>query len=71
MSIEVNITNITGQTPFDIYICQSDGTGCIYIKRINTTSDSFIIPAAYNQSTSYLLKIVDSKGCIITQTKTL
>jgi hypothetical protein len=71
MLVEVNITNITGQTPFDIYICQSDGTGCIYIKRINTTSDNFTIPAAFGVSSSYLLKIVDADGCIISESRTV
>lgn len=71
MAIEVNITNITGQTPFDIYICQGDGTGCIYMKRINTTSDTFTIPAAFGVSTSYLLKIVDGNNCTISESRTI
>ena len=68
MGVNVNITGLTGDSPFDIYICQTDNTGCFYISTINTTTYSFDIPAPYDNSLSYLLKVIDSKGCIISGT---
>jgi hypothetical protein len=66
MSIAVNILGITGDSPFDIYICQSGGTDCYYMTTTSNTSLSFDIPPPYDVSVSYMLKVIDSKGCIIT-----
>lgn len=66
MGLQVTINNITGQTPFDIYICQSGGTDCFYMATTSTVPYSFYIPEPYNTSSSYMVKIVDDNGCIIT-----
>jgi len=66
MTTQVTITNRTGQTPYDIYICQSGGTGCLYIATINSTPYIFNIPKPYDVYNSYMLKVIDNKGCVIT-----
>ena len=66
MITEVTITNITGQTPYDIYICQPDGTGCIYIARISSVPYTFNIPKPYDVYDSYMLKIIDNINCVAT-----
>jgi len=66
MAIQVNINGITGQSPYNIYICQSDGTGCFFMDTITTTTYEFDIPVPYDTSPSYMLKIVDGNGWIIT-----
>ena len=71
MSIQVNINGITGQSPYDIYVCQPDGTGCFYMLTTSSTSLSFIIPTPYDESSSYLLKVIDSNECIITGVQTV
>jgi len=68
MAVNVDITGITGDSPFDVYICQTDGTGCFYMTTINTTTYNFDIPEPYDTAQDYLLKLVDSKGCIISGT---
>lgn len=65
MSVEVQINGITGQSPFDIYICQSGGTNCFYINRITDTTYNFMIPKPYDISVAYMLKIIDGNGSII------
>jgi hypothetical protein len=66
MAVQVTINSITGQSPFDIYICQSNGTGCFYISTITSTPYVFDIPEPYNSETSYQLKVIDSNNCTIT-----
>jgi len=66
MAVQVTINSITGQSPFDIYICQSNGTGCFYISTITSTPYVFDIPEPYNNSASYQLKVIDSNNCTIT-----
>lgn len=66
MSVVVNISNITGASPYDIYICQTGGTGCFYVSTITSTPYSFLIPEPYNNSPAYMLKIIDNFNCVIT-----
>jgi hypothetical protein len=66
MAVQVTISSITGQSPYDVYICQSNDTGCFYISTITSTPYVFDIPEPYNSSTSYQLKVVDENNCIIT-----
>ena len=65
MAVQVTINSITGQSPFDIYICQSNGTGCFYISTITSTPYVFDIPSPYDTSSSYLLKVIDANNCTI------
>ena len=66
MVIQVSIYTITGQSPYDIYICQTGGTGCFYMATTSSTPYVFDIPAPYNTSDAYMLKIIDDNGCVIT-----
>ena len=65
MAVQVTISSITGQSPYDVYICQSNGSGCFYISTITTTPYVFDIPAPYDTSSSYLLNVVDANNCTI------
>ena len=70
MAVQVTINDISGATPYNIYICQNTGTGCFYISTI-TDSDlpyMFNIPQPYDTSSSYMLKVIDSNNCIISGT---
>lgn len=66
MAIRVVINSITGASPYDVYICQPDNTGCFYIATINSTPYQFDIPTPYDNLDAYMLKIVDNFNCIIT-----
>jgi hypothetical protein len=71
MALTITISAVTGVTPYDVYICQEDGTGCFFIDEISSVPYTFDIPAPYDTSLSYMIKIVDSEGCIITATQSL
>jgi len=34
VNINVNIVGITGQSPYDVYVCQSSIDDCVYINTI-------------------------------------
>lgn len=65
MGISVTINGITGTSPFDVYICQSNGSGCFYIDTISTTTYFFEIPPPYDTATSYMVKVIDADNCTI------
>lgn len=73
MAIKVTISNITGATPFDIYICQPNGTSCFYIDTITSSELPYVfdIPTPYDTGTEYMLKAVDNNNCNITGTTTV
>jgi hypothetical protein len=66
MAVQVTISGVTGQSPYNIYICQTGGTSCFYMTTINSVPYVFDIPAPYNTSSAYMLKIIDNLGCVIT-----
>lgn len=66
MGVQVTINDITGSSPFNIYICQSNGSGCFYISTISSFPYTFDVPPPYNTSSSYIVKAIDSVGCSIT-----
>lgn len=65
MAVEVTISSITGTSPFNIYICQPNGSGCFYIDTITSTPYDFNIPEPYDTGLAYMLKVIDSQNCII------
>ena len=66
MAVQVTINGLTGSSPYDVYICQSGGTSCFFIDTITTTPYVFNIPAPYDTSSSYMLKVIDANNCQIT-----
>jgi len=72
MSLQVTVSNITGTTPYSIYICDNPVTTCIYIDNISSGSlpYSFMIPDVMSSMSSYTLKIIDNIGCTTTQVLT-
>jgi hypothetical protein len=71
MPTVVTINDISGTTPFDIYICDNPISGCIYIDRINSIPYQFEIPTIMVNFSEFTLKVVDSSGCETTTTLTI
>lgn len=71
MALTITISAVTGVSPYDVYICQGDGTGCFFIDEITSVPYTFDIPVPYDTALAYMVKIVDAEGCIITATQSL
>jgi hypothetical protein len=65
-NVSVNIFGITGQSPYDIYICQSDVNNCIYINTISGTTYSFDLPKPMDNGLEYIVKVIDNNNRVIT-----
>ena len=68
MPTTITVSNITGSTPFDVYLCMSGGSPCYYIKTISSGElpYDFTVPKPISDFSYYCMKVVDSNGCIIT-----
>jgi len=64
MPTKITINNITGATPFDIYVCDNPITNCIYINTISTLPYEFNIPSILENQDDYNLKVIDDNNCI-------
>jgi hypothetical protein len=73
MPTDITINDITGSTPFDVYICDTGYTTCIYVSTINSVDlpYTFEIPPIYSSLSNFIVKVVDDNNCIVTDTLTL
>lgn len=69
MSQLVTINSITsGESPYDIWICDSCIGTCIYQTTISTTPYSFTLPEIYETYPTFVIKIIDDNGCSYCET---
>jgi hypothetical protein len=71
MGVQVTINDITGQTPFNVFVCQSGGTGCFFMVTTSSLPYVFDIPEPYDTYDAYMIKIIDASNCIITGVTTV
>ncbi len=69
--IQVTIDAITGQTPYDIYVCDSNELNCFWITTTSTIPYTFIIPPPYDVMETFCIKAIDDNGCEIINCQTL
>jgi hypothetical protein len=65
-NVSVKIFGITGQSPFDVYICQPTINDCIFINTISGTTYSFDLPKPIDNNIQYIVKVIDNNNRIIT-----
>jgi len=69
MPIDITINDISGQTPFDIYVCNTGQTYCVYSATINSGDlpYTFEVPIPFINSEGVNLRIVDDNDCQINE----
>jgi hypothetical protein len=67
MPTDITINNISGSTPFDVYVCDTGYTTCIYVSTINSGDlpYTFEIPPVYNTLTNFVVRVIDDNDCYI------
>jgi len=69
MPIDITINDISGQTPFDVYVCNTGQTYCVYSATI-TSGDlpyTFEVPIPFLNSEGVNLRIIDGNDCQINE----
>jgi hypothetical protein len=64
MSQLITISNITANTPFEIYYCDSMSANCVYVTSASTTPITFSVPDSASTS-DFIVKIIDIENCQI------
>ena len=65
MPTNILINNISGATPFNVYLCDQVNVTCIYIDTIPSLSlpYNFQGPSIMEGQVSFNLKVIDNNGC--------
>ena len=65
MAARLTITSITGQTPFEFYICDIYENNCSLLGTITSSSPTqyFTLPALFNNAPSIMIKMIDNNNC--------
>jgi uncharacterized secreted protein with C-terminal beta-propeller domain len=73
MPTDITINNISGTTPFDVYVCDTGYTSCVYVSTITSGElpYTFEIPPVYSSLTNFIVKVVDDNDCVVTDTVTV
>lgn len=73
MPTDITINDISGSTPFDVYVCDTGYTTCIYVSTINSGDlpYTFEIPPVYSSLSNFIVKVVDDNNCVVTDTLTV
>ena len=59
----VQINSLSGNTPFDVYVCDQTITHCFFVTTISGATYTFNVPSPLQNSDNIVLKIIDSQGC--------
>lgn len=73
MAKTITITNLVGTQPFQIYLCDSGFTSCIYFDEINNGDipKTILVPLPLESFVNYGVLALDANGCEIKQTITV
>lgn len=69
MDTNITITSITGTPDYDIYVCDTGYTTCVYVSTIGSGDlpYSFMIPSIFSSFTNFVVKVVDDNNCVLTE----
>jgi hypothetical protein len=64
---QIQITNISGTEPFQIYVCDFTYTYCEYVTTISSIvylPYNFNLPINFDNVDKLIIKIIDGNGCV-------
>jgi len=64
MPVQITINAMTGTSPFDVYLCDSQLINCFYFDTISLLPYTFEVPPPIDNQSSVCVKIVDNLNCI-------
>ena len=62
MPTTITINDVTGATPFDIYLCDDPLTTCVYVDTYSGGTYSFDVPLIMDDQLSFNIKVVDDNN---------
>lgn len=63
MPVQVTINNVSGTTPYYLYICDPDLITCFYATSFDGAPFTYDIPSPWDTMNEFCVKIIGSDGC--------
>lgn len=63
MPVEVTINNVSGSSPFFLYICDNTLTSCFYATSFSGAPFTYDVPSPWDTMNDFCVKIIDDGGC--------
>lgn len=69
MPNQVSISTLNGSSPYNVFVCDTGYTNCLYVSTITSGSLPYVfnVPFVYQSFMNIIVKIVDNDGCVINQ----
>jgi len=70
MPTDVTISSLSGSSPFDVYICNTSMSNCVYVDTITSGDVPYIfeVPISFSNSSEFNIKVIDNLNCLIIDT---
>jgi len=70
MPTDVTISSLCGSSPFDVYICDTGMTTCVYVDTITSGDVPYVFeaPLVFSNLPEFNIKVVDNINCVIIDT---
>jgi hypothetical protein len=67
MPTQIQITNLGGASPFDVYTCDTGYTTCVYVSTITSgqVPYTFDLPFIQEGMNPIGLRVIDNGGCVV------
>jgi hypothetical protein len=65
MPTNIVISGVTGQSPFNVYVCDDLLTNCSWVSTFTSIPFSFELPMLYLGETNFAVKLIDFNGCSV------
>jgi hypothetical protein len=63
MPTQITVDNLTGQPNFDIWLCNTSLSTCVYIDTVTSSPYSFDVLPIFSGDTSLSVKVIDDLNC--------
>ena len=64
MPLQVTIDSLSGNSPFNIWVCDNPETTCIYVDTVDSAPVVFNIPEPLIYQNDWIIKSIDDKNCV-------
>jgi hypothetical protein len=65
MPTNIVISGVTGQSPYNVYICDDLLTNCSWVSNFSSVPFTFELPMMFLGETDFAVKIIDGNGCSV------
>jgi hypothetical protein len=65
MPTNIVISGVTGQSPYNVYVCDDLLTNCSWVSSFSSVPFTFELPTIFLGETDFAVKVIDGNGCSV------